>query len=478
MKSSASPALFFLLFLLPATLTAQPASSLALVRQFPNNHAKDVCPDTLLTLTFNQAPAPGYTGQIRIYDAADNKLVDTIDTSVQPVAQNYVIGGANNFHLYPVLPNGNDAILYPHHHVLDYNKTYYVQVDAGVIQGSGIPFAGITGNTSWIFSTKAAPPAANATRITVAGDSSGDFATVQGAVDFTPAKPDGRMTIFIHKGLYPEIIYFDGKADITFLGEDRNQTILGYANNDKFNNQQNTTELPTTSAYHRASFFANHATNVYFSNLTFINSTPKGGSQAEALILTGSQNMVSNCTLSSLQDTVQINGSAYVVNSFIEGDVDFMWGRGPAFFDNCELKSLNRGYYTQIRNTDANHGFIYKNCTFSTAPGVTGMIISRIDPAGQPPARRGYPFSEVVLLDCKLGPQFSPEAWHLDGGATTAPSVHFWEYNSTNISDGQPVDMSKRPAYTKQLTMDKDADTIKNYRDPTYVLGFTPEKVP
>jgi len=217
---------------------------------------------------------------------------------------------------------------------------------------------------------------------------------------------------------------------------------------------------------------------MYFSNLSFKNSTPKGGSQAEALILAGGKNIISNCSLSSLQDTIQINDSAYVVNTFIEGDVDFMWGRGPVFFENCELKSLNKGYYTQIRNTDANHGFIYNNCTFSTAPGVTGMMISRIDPAGTPPTRRGYPYSEVVLLDCKLGPQFSPIAWQLDGGAKTAPSVHFWEYNSTNLSDGTPVDMSKRPDYTKRLTMENDADTIKNYKNPAFVLGFTPEKVP
>jgi len=427
---------------------------------------------------FDHAPTLGNAGRVRIYDAADNRLVDTIDSGLPATSQNYVIGGENNFHLYPILPSGNTAVIYPHHHVLDYGKTYSVQMDAGVLQLDGKPFQGFSGNQAWVFTTKANPPAAEANRVVVAADGSGDFATVQGAVDFTPDQPAQRVTIFIRQGLYMEVVYFDHKANLTFLGEDRAGTIIGYPNNERLNSQPNTTELPTTGAYHRASFFANHSAGIDFVNLTLKNSTPKGGSQAEALILTGGQNIISRCNLSSLQDTLQINDSAFVMDSFIEGDVDFMWGRGPAFFENCELQSLNRGYYTQIRNTDANHGFVYDKCKFTTAPGVTGMIISRIDPAGLPPTRRGYPYSEVVLLDCELGPQFSPKAWQLDGGATTAPHVHFWEFHSTNLSDGQLVDISQRPDFTQQLTLEHDADTIKNYRDPAYVLGWTPELPP
>jgi pectinesterase len=464
-------ALFWPAFL-PAQLTSPP---LAMVSLLPENRATNVCPDTHLVITFDQAPIIGNSGQVRIYDAADHRLVDTIDVGVPATSQNYIIGGANNFHLYPILASGNSAIIYPHHHVLDYGKTYDVQVDAGVLQVDEQSFPGLSGNQDWVFSTKAAPPAKDAIQLVVAADGTGDFATVQGAVDFVPDQPAQRVTIFIRKGLYPEIVYFDHKANITFLGEDRTRTVIGYPNNDKFNNQANTTERPTTTAYHRAAFFANHSTGIDFVNLTLKNSTPKGGSQAEALILAGGQNILSHCNLSSLQDTLQINDSAYVTDCFIEGDVDFMWGRGPAFFENCELKSLNRGYYTQIRNTDANHGFVFDKCRFTTAPGVTGMMLARIDPVGQPPARRGYPYSEVVLLDCALGPQFSPKAWQLDGGATTAPNVHFWEFNSVNLADGQPADTSMRPAYTKQLTMEKDADTIKNYRDPAYVLGWKPE---
>jgi len=459
---------------LVSSVAAQTAAGPKLASQFPANHAKDICPDTHLTLTFDSPSYElGNTGEIRIYDAANDQLVDTVDTSIPASEQEYTLGAGPSFRFYPVLPNGRDAIIYPHEHKLEYNKTYYVQIDAGVLKNASGPFSGFSGKTAWVFTTKAAPPSKDATRLVVAADSTGDFATVQGAIDFTPDQSTQRITIFIRKGLYPEIVYFERKSNLTFLGEDRKQTVIGYPNNDRFSNRP-----PTVRAYHRGLFFANNSNGIHLVNLTLKNSTPKGGSQAESIIMTGSQNILSHVDLSSLQDTLQINGSAYVADCYIEGDVDFMWGRGPVFFENCELKALNKGYFTQIRNTNANHGYVYDHCILSTTPNAAGTYLSRIDP-------NTFPYSEVVLLDCALGEQIIPAGWLLNNGpnngpqtADAAPNVQFWEYHSTNISDGKPVDVSARAAFSKQLTMENDAETIKNYRDPNYVLGWAPTMAP
>src|SRR5580704_17096812 len=48
----------------------------------PANHATRVNPDTHLVLTFSSALTLGNSGQIRIYDAADHKIVDTLDLSI------------------------------------------------------------------------------------------------------------------------------------------------------------------------------------------------------------------------------------------------------------------------------------------------------------------------------------------------------------------------------------------------------------
>jgi hypothetical protein len=218
-------------------------------------------------------------------------------------------------------------------------------------------------------------------------------------------------------------------------------------------------------------------------NLTLHNTTPQGGSQAEAIILNGTPTahaIITNVDLYSFQDTLQINGQAYVSNCYIEGDVDFMWGTGPCFFENCHARSVRgNAYYTQIRNPATNHGFVYQNCVFDGAPGVTGNFLSRVAPGR-------FPASEVVLINCILTEAVGSVGWKLDpapgaapGSAITAPNVHYWEYQSHDLA-GNPTDLSRRLSIVKELKLPDDKDTIANYSDPAFVLGglWTPALAP
>src|SRR5438093_13652494 len=65
---------------LTMTASAQPAS----VKRFPADKARGVNPDTRLVLTFPSPPTLGKSGQIRIYDAANDRLVATLDLSIPP----------------------------------------------------------------------------------------------------------------------------------------------------------------------------------------------------------------------------------------------------------------------------------------------------------------------------------------------------------------------------------------------------------
>ena len=121
------------------------------------------------------------------------------------------------------------------------------------------------------------------------------------------------------------------------------------------------------------------------------------------------------------------------------------------------------GPHMWIRNTKANHGNVFLNCIFRmTGPGQT-VIARTNDNHG-----KGYPYAEAVLLDCKLE-GIRPEGWSIEGKATS--HIHYWEYNSVNLSDGKPADVSRRNPISRQLTMAKDAKIIANYSDPAYVLG-------
>jgi hypothetical protein len=123
-----------------------------------------------------------------------------------------------------------------------------------------------------------------------------------------------------------------------------------------------------------------------------------------------------------------------------------------------------------IRNTEANHGNVFVDCTFlKRSAGVTELARAPINNG------RSYPHAEAVLIDAKLE-GISPVGWGAMGGDTG--QMRYWEYNSTNLRDGSPVDVSRRKPESKQLTMPGDAGTIANYRNPSWVLGWTPAMAP
>ena len=87
MRQGTKPRRFFfcsMLLVSSLLLLRTPAFAQPSVTRFPADKARNVNPDTHLVLTFPNAPVPGKSGQIRIYDAADNKLVDTLDLSIPP----------------------------------------------------------------------------------------------------------------------------------------------------------------------------------------------------------------------------------------------------------------------------------------------------------------------------------------------------------------------------------------------------------
>ncbi|MGB8226427.1 MAG: pectinesterase family protein, partial [Sedimentisphaerales bacterium] len=249
---------------------------------------------------------------------------------------------------------------------------------------------------------------------------------------------------------------------ITFLGEDRDKTIVCYANNEVFNPHPSnvaTNEWPGTFPSRRAAFMGDNSSGIHLVNFT-VKTTAKG--QAEGLLLMGEQNIVSNVNIEGSGDALQVNGSVYLTDCKITGDGDIILGRGPAFFNHCQLIS-NGGPHMWIRNTSANHGNVFLNCRFQTIEGKETEI-------ARAPTNHGknYPYCEAVLINCALA-GISPAGWGPVGGDTS--NVHYWEYNSTNISDGKPVDVSQRSSVSRQLTKEKDAEIIANYSNPAYVLG-------
>jgi pectin methylesterase-like acyl-CoA thioesterase len=498
-----------LLLLLAFCIGAQSGSdSEKRISQFPANNATNVNPDTHLELTFSMPPVLGKSGKICIYDASNDRLVDSLDLSIppgptEPMAspsatytptpyaytsgrftnantkpgtpsgaalptsgkyQLTIIGGFTDaFHFYPVIIHENKATIYPHNNLLEYGKSYYATIDSGVFTIDGRSFE-ISNKTGWRFTTKKAPPKAKSARLTVSADGSGDFNTIQGAIDFVPDYSPKPITVFIKNGMYEEIVYFRNKSNITILGQDRDKVVVFYKNSEVFNPHPiniKTNEVPGSFPSRRAAFAADNSTKIHLSNLT-IKTTAYG--QAEGLLLNGKENTVSNVTIVGSGDALQSNGSAYFTDCSIIGDGDTILGRGPAFFNHCELSSI--GPYMWIRNTSENHGNVFVNCRFKTREN-KATVLARSPINGG----KSYPHCEAVLIDCILS-GIEPIGWGEIGG--DASNIHFWEYNSIG-PDGKAIDVSRRHPASRQLDKEKDAKIIANYRNPAYVLGgWTP----
>ncbi len=479
------------------------SSTMAATTFTPTSAASGLNVDTRLTITFNEAVSPGFAGRIRIHDASNEAVVDTIDlvsanarrdtlrasnaiSTLNLPVEVKTIGGLATINYYPITVSGATATIYPRDGVLTYGKSYYVTIEPGAfVNAAGESFAGIEDKTTWAFSTRATAPELD-NYIVVAADGSGDFNTVQGALDFVPAANTVPRTIYIRNGTYFEQIVFQQKNNLTLVGESAEGVVIDYPTNNNFNNASGT--------YRRGTLLAQTVSGLRLLNLTVRNSTPQGGTQAEAVIIKGSattgQNLASKLRLFSYQDTLQVDGQFYMTDSYIEGDVDFLWGSGPSFFYNCEFKALRRTsnvpIFAQIRNGAGNHGYVFHNCRFTAEAGVTGAFFHRIDPgSGQ------FPYSEMVILDSTVGSaennnflnttiggsasNYSVGWWQLNN-ATTGPDLHLWDNNMVD-KDGVPLTFgdSDRPAFT---IMPTDADTQANYRNPTWVLNTTRDGSP
>lgn len=498
------------IWLFTLAVSGDPADTPEDMLLFPGHNAVNVNPDTRLKLVFSGKPAPGRSGCIRIYDAADNNLADILDMAVPPgpaaptpspdavytpVPYDYtggnftnkntkpgtpsgmalptpdtyhltIIGGfTDGFHFHPVITGENTAVIYLHNNILEYDKTYYVEIDPGVLTVDGRSFTGIKGKNRWRFSTKKAPPPLKKQEIVVSADGTGDFNTVQGAVDFIPDHGKSRVTVFIRKGIYEEIVYFRNKSNITFLGEDRDKVLICYENNEIFNPHPvniKTNEVPGTFPSRRAVFAADNSEDIHIVNLSIKNSSY---GQAEGLLLNGRRFIIKEVNITGSGDALQSNGTAFFSGCRITGDGDTILGRGPAFFKNCELASY--GPYMWIRNTQANHGNVFVDCLFRTR-GKGSTVIARSPVNGA----KTYPYSEAVLINCRLS-GIDPAGWGAIGG--DVKNIRYWEYGSRNM-DGTPADTAKRHPASRQLTMEHDAGLIAGYSSPVFVLdGWDPE---
>ena len=269
----------------------------------------------------------------------------------------------------------------------------------------------------------------------VAQDGSGDFFTVQEAINAVPDfRKDVRTTILIRKGTYKEkLIIPESKINISLIGEDG--AILTY---DGFANKKNVFGENMGTSGSSSCYI--YAPDFYAENITFENSSGPVG-QAVVCFVSADRVYFKNCRFLGFQDTLYTyskQSRQYYEDCYIEGTVDFIFGWSTAVFNRCHIHSKRDGYVT-APSTDKGkkYGYVFYDCKLTAEPEATKVYLSR-------PWR---PYAQAVFIRCELGKHILPVGWNNWGKKENEKTVFYAEYESR----GEGANPKARAAFSQQL---------------------------
>lgn len=279
------------------------------------------------------------------------------------------------------------------------------------------------------------------TQITVALDGTGDFGSLQSAIGSIPSGNTLPRTITVKPGTYRESVnVWADRPNLTIQGATANpaDVVISYdlpANGVKF--------FGGTWGAGGSATLNVLAEGTTIRNLTIENAydeAANGGSQALAVRSVADRITFDGTRFLGNQDTYladttgrDATARTYLKNCYIEGDVDFIYGRGTAVLDGCTIHSLDRGSSTNngyivapsTKNSNP-YGILITNSTLTSdaAPGTVSLgrpWFASSDPDAHPMA---------VIRDSVLGSHIAVRGWaDMSGHAWT--EGRFAEYNNS-----------------------------------------------
>jgi pectin methylesterase-like acyl-CoA thioesterase len=211
-----------------------------------------------------------------------------------------------------------------------------------------------------------------------------NYTTITAAFNDVPLNYTGHWFIFVAEGTYYEKpLLASGKINVVLIGQNRDRTILtydDYAGNGRTTNGvlSNGTNTSYSVAIDAADF---QAQNITFQNTANAYAPGSTATQAVALRTNGDRQSYYNCKMLGFQDTYYTQGGStgpdrlYHYNCYIEGSVDFIFGRDVALFDNCTIYCNRQGGVLTAGATEFgySYGYVFLNSTLgSPAAGDIG----------------------------------------------------------------------------------------------------------
>ena len=275
--------------------------------------------------------------------------------------------------------------------------------------------------------------------IVVSRDGTGNFRTLQEAIESARAFMDYTVTIYVRNGVYKEkVIVPSWVENIDIIGEDRDKTIITY------DDHANINKMGTFRTY----TVKVEGSDITFKNLTIENNAAQLG-QAVALHTEGDRLKFINCRILGNQDTIYTGAKftrLYFKDCYIDGTTDFIFGPSTALFENCMIHSKRNSYVTAASTPkEAKYGYVFKHCKLTAEPGVDKVYLGR-------PWR---PYAYTLFIECELGKHIVSAGWHNWGKQSNEETARYMEYKNT----GEGANASERVAWSKQLT-EKEAEAV------------------
>lgn len=279
----------------------------------------------------------------------------------------------------------------------------------------------------------------NPDTIFVARDGTGEFRTVNEAVEVCRAFMEYHKVIFVKKGVYKEkVIIPSWLTNIELCGEDAEKTIITY------DDHANINKMGTFRTY----TLKVEGSDITVKNITIENNAAKLG-QAVALHTEGNNLTFIGCRFLGNQDTVYIGvGDTKLLfkDCYIEGTTDFIFGPSTAWFEHCTIHSKADSYITAASTPKGvKYGYVFNNCTLTAEPNVTKVYLGR-------PWRQ---YAHTLFMNCHLGKHIVPAGWKEWSNKDNLTTTRYEEYNN----DGEGANTSQRVAWSRQLTK-KEAKEI------------------
>ncbi|KAF9265081.1 pectin methyl esterase [Marasmius fiardii PR-910] len=278
-------------------------------------------------------------------------------------------------------------------------------------------------------------PPSGALVVRQSGTQSGEYSTISTAVAALGSGTSAKI-IFIYPGTYKEQISIKYSGKLTIYGYSSSDK--SYKNNEvtitnNLNAQDNGGNDPSATV--RA-----ESDNINLYNLNIVNSYGQG-KQATALAARGTKQGFYGLQITGYQDTLLADGGAqYYSNCFIEGAVDYIYGKASAWFGECVLSSNGAGAITANSRevpTDTSYYVIDSSTITSSVSGLTQKVY-----LGRP----WRVLARVVYQRSSLPDIINPKGWTtMAEGATPI----YMEYMNT----GAGANTSQRQFLTSQTAL-------------------------